>query len=356
MSARRNRFFWNTRFLRAALPAALLLALMNPAAPQTFDGSAIGLQQLLQQQQTGNIDQVPQAQSGPAIQTYRPQSDSSQPSPVSALERIYSDRVGHKISQFGYDVLGGGATIQVAQAGGIQDNYVLGVGDQVVVVLRGPENATYSQRVNRLGQVVLPRLPPVAAAGRTFGDFRSDIEARVAQAFVSTQAFVSLGEVRQVSVLVSGAVRNPGSRIISALASPLDAILLSGGITKAGSLRGIVIEGGGRSRTVDLYGVLSHAGTKSLGTLVDGDRIFVPPLGKTVAISGGVRSAGIFEIPRGANSITASQLVDLAGGLLLGGGARFSQLRLEASGQGRVVPATENTSLHEGEKIGRAHV
>ena len=102
---------------------------------------------------------------------------------------------------------------RLAQSGGVQDGYVLGQGDQLIFVLRGQENSTYRLRIDRDGTVILPKLSPIQAAGRTFGEFRKDVEARVARSYVSTNVYVSLADVRQVSVLVSGEVRAPGSRI-----------------------------------------------------------------------------------------------------------------------------------------------
>lgn len=162
-------------------------------------------QQLLNQQQL-NIQPVQ-----PSIQTYQPVplTERAVP-PPSRLETLYSERAGRPLSQFGYEQLGVPIPITVAQVGAVQDGYVLGPGDEVVVVLRGQENATYRQRVNRDGQIILPRLNPIQAAGRTFGDFRAELEAQVQQAFITTDVFMTIGEIRQVSVLVTGEVRSPG--------------------------------------------------------------------------------------------------------------------------------------------------
>ena len=59
----------------------------------------------------------------------------------SHLEDIYSLRAGTYLSQFGYDVLGNGGSISALQIGAVQDQYILGQGDEVVVTLRGQENA-----------------------------------------------------------------------------------------------------------------------------------------------------------------------------------------------------------------------
>ena len=91
--------------------------------------------------------------------------------PLSRLEQIMSARAGAKLQQFGYDALGQGRAVTIPQAGAVQDDYILGPGDEIVVSLRGQENSESRATVSRDGQVVLPRLNPISAAGRSFVQF-----------------------------------------------------------------------------------------------------------------------------------------------------------------------------------------
>ena len=170
----------------------------------------------------------------------------------SPLEKLMSLRTGQRILQFGYDVFGRGNPVIVRQSGALQDNYVLGEGDEIVASLHGQEAANYRTRVDRDGRVVLPGLPPIAATGRSFGAFRADLEAAVSHAFVGTQVFVSVGSVRQISVRVVGEVNNPGVYSLTGLSTALDALNLAGGIHKSGSLRNIQIVRGGMVLRLDL--------------------------------------------------------------------------------------------------------
>ena len=141
-------------------------------------------------------------------------------------------------------------------------------------------------QVDRDGNVVLPRLNPIAAAGRTLGDFRQDLISDVHRAYVSTQGFATVGRVRQVGVIVAGEVGSPGVRTLTGLASPIDAILVSGGIKKSGSLRNVEVVYQGRTETIDLYAFLTNGVAARQVSLADGDRIVVPTLGKTVTAAG----------------------------------------------------------------------
>ena len=288
-------------------------------------------QQLQQRQNQGSG--ISDQQAGPASVVLQPAVPDGQSSRQSRLEQILSARAGVQLRQFGYDQLGSGRTITVPQTGAVQDDYVLGPGDEIIVSLRGQENGEYRATVDRNGRIVLPRLAPLSASGRSFGSFRADLEAAVHRSYVATEASVSIGRVRQISVLVSGEVNVPGQRLLTGLSSAVDALLLSGGVRKTGSLRNIRISRGGHEYSVDLYSVLTSGGGASSLRLADGDRILVPPLGATVAVTGLVRQPGIFELPARSSVISARALMALAGGKEVRGRYRMSLLHILPDGR-----------------------
>src|SRR6185312_11651427 len=65
---------------------------------------------------------------------------------LSGLERLMSLRTGQRLQQFGYDIFGRGNPVVMRQSGALQDNYILGDGDEIVVSLHGQENANYRSR------------------------------------------------------------------------------------------------------------------------------------------------------------------------------------------------------------------
>jgi len=333
------------RALRIALFSLTSVLLWGQVEAQQLPN----LSQLQQQLQQGarlpgqDIDQDTRQQQQPMLLQPAVPPRMQQDLQPSRLEQIMSARAGVPLKQFGYDQLGRPTAVMVPQTGAVQDDYVLGPGDEIVVVLRGQENNEYRTTVNRNGQVVLPRLGPISASGRSFGSFRQDLEAAVGRAYVATQASVALQRVRQISVLVTGAVNNPGQRLVTGLSSALDAILISGGVSKTGSLRDIRILRGGRQYSIDLYSVLAGGALSSTMRLADGDRIFVAPLGRTVAVAGLVRNPGIYELPKGQSSISAQALLALAGGQEVSGKYDFSLMKLQSDGQVALVPLQDMT-------------
>lgn len=277
-------------------------------------------------------------------QTLQPQVPTvSNRQPPSRLEQIMSARSGVRLAQFGYDQLGVGRQVTVPETGAVADDYIMGPGDEVVVSLRGQENSDGRYTVDRDGRVILPRLSPIPAAGRSFGSFRQDLDAAVHHAYVASTASVSIGRVRQISVLVSGEVNVPGQRIVTGLSSVVDALLLSNGVKKTGSLRNIRIQRDGHEHIVDLYSVLTGSGSGAFMRLADGDRIIVPPLGPTLAVAGLVRRPGIYELPSHAGGMLVRTLLALAGGQEIRGRYRLAVQRIEADGRLNLV-TLENES------------
>jgi protein involved in polysaccharide export with SLBB domain len=274
-----------------------------------------------------------------------PTSPSNPNLPESRLEQIMSARAGVKLTQFGYDQMGVGRAVTLPQVGDVQDNYILGPGDEIVITLRGQDNAAHRVMVDRDGNVVLPRVSPVAAAGLRFGDFRAQLLAAIHSAYMATDAYISIGRLRQISVMVAGEVGSPGVRTLTGLSSPIDAILVSGGVRKTGSLRNIKLIHQGRTISIDLYGYLTTGVAARQVTLGDGDRIVVPSLTKVVAAAGWLRRPGIYEIPDGQSALSVRSLTNLAGGLEVRGRYRLAVMHIQADGQTQLAPVSSEGSL-----------
>ena len=115
-------------------------------------------------------------------------------------------------------------------------------------------------------------------------------------------------------MFVLGEAEKPGSYTVSGLSTMTNALFVSGGVKKIGSLRKIELKREGRLVSVlDLYDLLLHGDTSGDRKLLPGDVIFIPPIGNTVAVAGAVRRPAIYETK---GESTAEQAIELAGGLL----------------------------------------
>lgn len=281
---------------------------------------------------------------------------------VSRLEDDYAERIREQapqfgktpLEQFGYQLLGSMPSQQQSVTGGaINDSYRLGIGDELVITFRGQTNESFRTVVDREGQVFLPNLAPVPAAGLSFGQFRSELERQAADSFLRTEVFVSLGRVRNFPVMVLGQVRRPGVHRMTGVASVFDAIASAGGVQKSGSLRHIQLIRGGRSFGVDLYDLLLTGQLDEELSLMEGDRVFVPPIGKTIGVAGDVQRPGIYEVNGRADDMSVDEAIDMAGGTLRPSGYRYLVITSEDEGGDALleIDDPENSGIRRGDMI-----
>ena len=219
------------------------------------------------------------------------------------------------LKPFGYDLFDGTpSTFAPATDVPVPAEYVVGPGDTLEVQLIGNTKGRYALVVGRDGRINFPDLGPIAVSGRRFEQVRAELEARVREQLIGTQASVGIGELRSIRVFVLGDAQTPGSYTVSGLSTITNALFVSGGVKQVGSLRNIQLKRAGRTvTTLDLYDLLLKGDTRADARLLPGDVIFVPPIGATVGVSGEVRRPAIYELK---NETTAGQLLEVAGGLM----------------------------------------
>ena len=268
----------------------------------------------------------------------------------SRLERDYCQRARTSLRLFGYDTFSVVPGDEVLATGAISPNYVLGIGDEFIITFHGRISGTHVLLVDREGRLLVPNMPPLAAAGRTFGEVREEFLTRTKVAFLGTEVFISLGAVRQISVRVVGAVGAPGIHRLTSLATLPDALGTAGGVLRTGSLRSITVHRGGSVVRVDLYGLLTGSVSDDELSLADGDRIHVPPIGATLAIKGAVKRQGIYELPPGSDDLSVDDLLKLSGGTLRPRGHVYTRSGFGPDGGERVVRVSRGfTGLGDGD-------
>lgn len=250
------------------------------------------------------------------------------------LELDFSARAGIDLKQFGYELFHTYKTRKVAtNLGGAPDDYVLGVGDSIIVTFRGQLRKSGSTKIDSQGRLVLKDLPPISAAGKTFGELQKELELSTKETLLGSEVYVSLGDVRRMYVLVVGEVQNPGSQSVPAYSTIIDAIALSGGIRKTGSLRNIQVVRGDEIFWLDLYDLIFMGTLNRDVVLRNGDRIVVPSIGETVAAAGWVNRPGIYELRVGGKAQTLDDLLRFGGGAVRPTGNRHLHITLEKDGR-----------------------
>ena len=255
------------------------------------------------------------------------------------IVRLPLERLGEEaLKPFGYDLFAGiPTTFAPATDVPVPAEYVVGPGDQIRVQLYGDVNESYLLTVGRDGRIDFPELGPVEVAGQTFTQVRQDLEGRVSRQMIGTVASVSMGETRSIRVFVLGEAYRPGSYTVSGLSTITNALFVSGGVKEIGSLRNIQLKRRGQvvSR-LDLYDLLLRGDTTDDSRLLPGDVIFIPPVGKTAAVTGEVRRPAIYEI---AGETSPRQMIELAGGLTAEADPSF--VRIERTNEQRQRVTTD---------------
>lgn len=113
---------------------------------------------------------------------------------------------------------------------GADGEYVIGVGDALNVQVWENEKVSAHVRVRTDGQVSLPFLNDVPAAGLTPVRLARDLEGRLKQFIVTPQVTVAVDEARPLSVSVLGQVGEPGLHDLTPGAGVAQALAAAGGL------------------------------------------------------------------------------------------------------------------------------
>ena len=266
------------------------------------------------------------------------------------------------LKPFGYDLFGKKPPSTFAPFSNVPlpSDYIVGAGDEIDVQLYGNQNRTLKLIVSRDGHVNLPDIGPVNVSGQRFTDVKAALEARIEHQLIGVRASVSMGDTRAIRVFVLGEAKRPGSYTVSGLATVTSALYAAGGVKTVGSLRNVQLKRDGELvRRLDLYDLLIRGDTKDDAKLLQGDVIFIPPVGATVGIDGEVRRPAIYEL-RGESSV--AELLQLAGGLTAEADRTTVTLTRIEENQHRVVLSvdvaafTRAQTLRNGDLVQVAHL
>jgi polysaccharide biosynthesis/export protein len=261
------------------------------------------------------------------------------------------------LKPFGYDLFEGvPSTFAPVSDIQVPIDYIVGPGDTLEIQLYGNEPASYELSVQRDGRINFPKLGPIMVSNMTFDQARNTIEQRVGKQLIGTRVSVTIGDLRSIRVFVLGEAEKPGSYTVSGLSTMTNALFVSGGVKKIGSLRNIELKRNGQLvSTLDLYDLLLHGDTSGDRQLLPGDVIFIPPIGNTVSVDGAVRRPAIYELK---TEKTVAQIIDIAGGLNPDADAKLGQLERILPSKLRqmqnidlTLAASRATPLDNGDKL-----
>ena len=120
----------------------------------------------------------------------------------------------------------------------LRPTYVLGAGDVIQIrVVGADEIGDRPYRVEANGEITLPLVGAVKAAGLTLDQFQSDLNQRFRTYFVNPQVLVTLIQFRSEPVFFIGAFKGPGIYPLQGRRTLVEMISIVGGLAPTASRR-----------------------------------------------------------------------------------------------------------------------
>jgi protein involved in polysaccharide export with SLBB domain len=220
---------------------------------------------------------------------------------------------GRKLKRYGSDLLVAGARdFAVPAQATIPPDYALNVGDVVSISLMGSAEGSVDLEIDRDGNIFLPNVGPIGLVGVRYRDLKDRISTAIGRQYRGYDVSVSIKRLRGVRVYVTGFANNPGAYSVGSLSTLVNAVLAAGGPSAGGSFRSVKLyRNGAEVADFDLYQLL-RKGDRSHDPLIQNeDVLFIPPVGKQIAVIGSVNDEAIYETREGES---LADMLALAGG------------------------------------------
>ena len=180
------------------------------------------------------------------------------------------------------------------------DDYVLDFGDVLSIQLVGQNDSLNSYPLSRDGSINIADIGKIFLAGLTLSEASKSISSKIKQTYIGVEAYTSLENIRDVSVLVSGDAYNPGIYTLNGSSNMLHAIYAAGGIGEYGSYRSIkLIRDNKIIDSIDVYDILIKGKFGSKTRLRSGDMIFVEPRSHVITLEGAFKRSALYELLEG---------------------------------------------------------
>jgi protein involved in polysaccharide export with SLBB domain len=229
------------------------------------------------------------------------------------------------------------------QAGPVDASYVIHPGDELVLVLTGDVEQSYSLPVTREGFIVIPQVGQVWVNNLTMAELENVLYQRLGRVYsgvrrgpgATTHFYITPSRLGSNQIFVTGDVLRPGSYRISSGGTALTALYAALGPSENGSMRQILVRRAGAPvDTLDVYDYLLNGNTAHDARLSNGDLVFIPIHGPRVRIVGEIARPATYEMK---SNETLADALRFAGGFT----ATAARLRVQIE---RIVPPAQRTT------------
>ena len=176
-------------------------------------------------------------------------------------------------------------------------SYVLDFGDTLEIQLIGQRNSIDELPIKRDGSINIPEIGKVFVSGLSLDAVNEMIKTKVSNDYIGIEAFVSLVNIRDIQVLITGSAFNPGIYTLNGNSNLLHALAMAGGIGDQGSYRQVeLLRNDEIISTIDLYDIFIYGKSGFGQRLRSGDSIIINPSNELITISGAVKRPNLYEL------------------------------------------------------------
>ena len=226
---------------------------------------------------------------------------------------------------FGYDVFTGDPEIfQQSLDNNIDPNYIVGPGDEIIIMLWGETELNNSFIISREGYLFIPNIGQVFVNGLTLAKLEKKLLKLLKKVYSSLDSEsgqassffdVSLGSLvlRPLRVFALGEIDQPGAYSVKPSTTLFTSLYYFNGPSIDGSLRKVkLIRKEKEIKKIDFYDYLLTGKKIDDIQIQRDDVIFIPPRGKTIRVNGAIGRQAIYEL-KGKEGLQT--LIEIAGGL-----------------------------------------
>ena len=276
--------------------------------------------------------------------------------PDTDFQNLVTSSLGYRLPIFGQNLFQNvPSTFAPLDRIPVTRDYLIGPGDELLIRAWGQIDVDYHTTVDRTGAIYIPKVGSISVSGLRYDQLHDSIAAAIGRVFKNFELTVTMGQLRSIQVFMVGEVKRPGVYTIGSLSTLVNALFASGGPSNRGSMREIQLKRQGKEVTrFDLYDLIANGDKSKDVPLLPGDVIYVPPVGRLVALAGSVNTAAIFEVKERE---TLGDAIRYAGGLTntaSGGQAIVERIDDHHVRRADEFPLTEEglkRELHDGDVI-----
>lgn len=231
----------------------------------------------------------------------------------SEFQRFVEAATGRRLPVFGSRFFADGRAA-VASTAPVSNDHVVGAGDEILIRAWGGVDINYRARVDRSGQISLPKVGTIPLAGVRASDLERRLRSAIGRYYTNFQLTASLGQLQGITVFVVGQAAQAGTYTLSSQSTVLSAVAAAGGPGPNGSMRRVTVRRDGRVvGEFDLYDFLVQGDKSKDVRLASGDSVVFEPAGPRVALSGATDNPAIYELRGTGESL--NDLLRYAGGV-----------------------------------------